>query len=913
MGKTPMDPMVRFDVGPVGPAGDFGSLSAFLGVSSGGHECPKIPKAQGASACSACSALKNVNIEKDNTLLNKKVAFRMLKQLGCEVCKEGEISFVEVSLAKQPVLFKMLVELGHGPCRNQDGDMVVRVKEQRPRKPEEVVAALSAPRSKPQEEGYPSIGRPRLRPEDEEELVKRLYVPRSKDSKVPEKESGPKPRRTVAEQRAYLDRLSKPKESEKEEDEDIFGQALGGLSFGQIAWPKFSTPCARLNKAETKKLGKGRKGAKGVEVKDSPLVQAGHMVLFDVSESVESECESPSRDSEAEAAEGEECRASTSSPTSPSGEDATGATGAQCSAPGASGQSGQMDTESTDEWLDRILGAPMPGPPRRSAKEQRERLEELAKPREKKERRESEANGKFSEKFSEKVSEPKSRSPRSQREACARLSQPRRPKDPKDPKAQVSQVSQVSHVQDTKSKEEMADDLGDLGDLDDLADLDDFEEESAGQSVHIIPSMLAQCSPRLERIDEEVEAREAREAKGASTRAARGHRGGSTPYSVPVCPVKNYWKTERPHEKPNASNSRMPSDRSDRSDRQTTMPSRPQDDLTPEELRQLATFLDTETDGDGEAMLEDIDALYSQLMGTEIEMADMEATAPTAAMASDPSDSPKNYGNGQAQATQAEIAESVGDGYGRPGPPNDQDDEVLLVAIDQLYHQMIPERRDEEKDERDRQGEEAEEAQMANRQIPAVSSKASPDAESEALEGCTCGNDTDDTDDTDDTHDTQLLEEVLWSALLIARAGHTAEVSELVSELIRQVPQIKAFWRSSSPALQQRLAAELPELCSSLCFAASVSASAAPSAALRKARDALLSLASLTDSKTSKASASSATDATASEFQLPTATATAAAAATAAKRKVRRTSLSHWTPESLEQLEAPKTKPSKAR
>ena len=44
----------------------------------------------------------------DNTLLNKKVAFRMLKQLGYQVRRENEVSFVEVSLAKQPLLFKML-------------------------------------------------------------------------------------------------------------------------------------------------------------------------------------------------------------------------------------------------------------------------------------------------------------------------------------------------------------------------------------------------------------------------------------------------------------------------------------------------------------------------------------------------------------------------------------------------------------------------------------------------------------------------------------------------------------------------------------------------------------------------------------------------------------------------------------
>eukprot|EP00913_Durusdinium_trenchii_P016556 g15561.t1 len=111
---------------------------------------------------------------------------------------------LEVNLAKQPVLFKMLVELGHGPRRNEDGDLAVRVKEDRHRKPEEVVAALSQPR-KPKEvkevkeEGYPSVGRPRLKVEDEEELVKRLYKVPVKAA-VPEKELS-KPRRTAAEQR----------------------------------------------------------------------------------------------------------------------------------------------------------------------------------------------------------------------------------------------------------------------------------------------------------------------------------------------------------------------------------------------------------------------------------------------------------------------------------------------------------------------------------------------------------------------------------------------------------------------------------------------------------------------------------------------------------------------------------------
>ena len=152
--------MVSFDIGP---AGDFGSLSAFLGVASTADRLKTKPTVLLETGNDAHGTTSR---PKDSTLLNKKVAFRMLKQLGCEVHRlegENEVVFIEVNLSKQPVLFKMLVELGHAPRKKEDGDMVVRVKEQRQRKPEEVVAALSQPR-KPKEvkeEGYPSIGRPR--------------------------------------------------------------------------------------------------------------------------------------------------------------------------------------------------------------------------------------------------------------------------------------------------------------------------------------------------------------------------------------------------------------------------------------------------------------------------------------------------------------------------------------------------------------------------------------------------------------------------------------------------------------------------------------------------------------------------------------------------------------------------------
>ena len=113
--------MVSFDVGP---AGDFGSLSAFLGsrtatavnaVSRTVSRTVSNANGPGNEHTKTAQGVSGAKIDKDNTLLNKKVAFRMLKQLGCEVRKlESDVSFVEVSLGKQPVLFKMLVERATG-------------------------------------------------------------------------------------------------------------------------------------------------------------------------------------------------------------------------------------------------------------------------------------------------------------------------------------------------------------------------------------------------------------------------------------------------------------------------------------------------------------------------------------------------------------------------------------------------------------------------------------------------------------------------------------------------------------------------------------------------------------------------------------------------------------------------------
>ena len=150
-----------------------------------------------------------------------------------------------------------------------------------------------------------------------------------------------------------------------------------------------------------------------------------------------------------------------------------------------------------------------------------------------------------------------------------------------------------------------------------------------------------------------------------------------------------------------------------------------------------------------------------------------------------------------------------------------------------------------------------------------------------------------------------LLEEVLWSALLIARRGHSAVVSEL------PVLQLKVA-ASLCPlpcSLQQRLAAELPELSLALASEAGGGGPGGPGGpcpdglvrdlqekrivagslreTLRKTRDALLGLASQSSEEASQ-------DKRPVKMQK------------GPKRQKRRTSLSYWTEESLEQLEAPK-------
>eukprot|EP00435_Cladocopium_sp_Y103_P053462 s1252_g17.t1 len=938
--------------------GDFGSLSAFLGVSRTSNDNRKTekPKRKIDKETRIDNFLGVSKIDNDNTLLKKKVAFRMLKQLGCEVRRlESDVCFVEVSLAKQPVLFKMLVELGHGPCRNQDGDMVVQVKEQR-RKPEEVVAALSAPR-KPKEkenekdEGYPNVGKicqtRRLKPEDEEQLVKRLYVCKdSKDKKDPKENSTAAQslkdmktkRRSAAEQRAYLDRLLKPKEN-SEIDFEIGSGGGGGangvaLGFHQLAWPKFSSPCA--HKGLAKKFGKGLEKSGGGLAKrerveqververderfvDSPLVRAGQLLLSDKeSESVAESKDFRKReerglmenvvdtmeqlvedsvntvlDTVVDTVEGRECfglwteaapdeasSCSTSDPASPASPpscvetvsfgacgDGTervsaGACGVGEKREKSSEGSEKFEDETTDEWLDRLLGADAK-PPRRSAKEQRERLEELAKPRQVKDLNAKDHKGEQKEQKDQKdlLKGDQSRSPRSQREACVRLSQPRKPKtkDAKElkPKERTEDINDTSdfkdftHFGNIEAKDVPKDVPKDTELAEEVDDFGDFGDLDAVDAV-IIPSMLAQLtSPRLERIDEEnVERGEKTQTQhtvhtlhAETARRGRRHRAAqaaqAAPYSVPVCPVS---KAQRRCQK---------SSQAMRAMKAPTM----ENELTPEEIEEIgklageAGFLD-ET-AQSEAMLDDIDALYSQLITGVDDLAASRA-GPEA---------------------ETEILPHTPLGcQGLHGAEDEANDEELLIAIDQLYHQMIPSQETNREDEAHKPMHVASSASRQTGSLSAVScSEKLAKLEVSQPQGAEC-----------EVHSSQkvastgsvgsseehgrrnaklpvLLEEVLWSALLLARAGHAAELSELLmseSQESQDFPSLRTSLVSAcrlSPlpfSLQQRLDVELPELSACLGDESRTSASlVSVLPALQKARDSLLSFAAKSAAK----------------------------------------------------------------
>jgi len=141
----------------------------------------------------------------DSTLLNKKVAFKMLKQFGCRVKDGADVAFVEVSSDEQPLLFQMLLELGYRSVKNGEGVPSVRVAEAPRRSQEDVVAALSR-RKPPKMPLDAPADSDRLSRDQTAELVQRLAAPRplhSVESNQPTNER----KFNIKEQRSHLDRI----------------------------------------------------------------------------------------------------------------------------------------------------------------------------------------------------------------------------------------------------------------------------------------------------------------------------------------------------------------------------------------------------------------------------------------------------------------------------------------------------------------------------------------------------------------------------------------------------------------------------------------------------------------------------------------------------------------------------------
>ena len=419
--------------------------------------------------------------------------------------------------------------------------------------------------------------------------------------------------------------------------------------------------------------------------------------------------------------------------------------------------------ESTGAWLERLLGPAKFGiDQKRSCKEQRERLEELAKPRQVK------------EPLPEPTAKPaRPRSPRSQREACKRLAQPRKPKE-EPPSADHAVHAGEEGDLEPQSQEPAQPEAPSVS--------DPLEEDLEEPPVKIIPSLLAQCPSRLERIDEE-----AKEAKRESLRArSRGHRspgrtrsqgaslrrGAPAPYAVPVVPKHLVDGPPRPeHAKgkdAKAEKKRRMSGQGASGASGPSGPSRadsPEEELSPDEAAKLLSFLGEEgvSEGHGEEsaaceqMLHSIDALYTQFMA---------ATSDTSAVP-----------DGNSPEAQAERDLGTLEGTDEPSgasetqlPPREGED--LLADIDRLYWEMLDARGDSP-DEDSMPAEEISKpaeptvsaplpSPLEVSHAPETPPQAETEAEAEELPA--------------------LLEEVLWSAILLTRGAAGRKLESGIAE-----------------------------------------------------------------------------------------------------------------------------------
>lgn len=1021
-----------------GPAGDFGSLSAFLGVD----------RIDSATRSAATTAAQRVRLKaavgvatgaqaghaslpgrpvKDNTLLNRKVAFKMLKQLGCEVQSaeasndgEPEEMFIEVGVVRQPVLFKMLVELGYLAQRSADGEMMVRVVEKRARKPEEIAAALSAPRRPPrqssrqqddsdQSEGYPAIGRPKLRREDEQDLVNRLNRPRvpprpakpsseqAEDAEVP---SSTKPRRTAAEQRAYLDRLLKPKTADDELSAELAeAMAAGSHSKGPV-WP--SLPPARPRNAGTwpassasarstsapEATGKTRQplqrsktgndnlpGQTRPLVRSSPrLVQAGLFALQggsgsgasspdDLVPSPSVRSESPSSECSKRrpaSAELEQCsvgpgqpeviaasppaastmventgRSSSVLADNPQGSERT--EDGQTEQPSnteyaaedvgfssARSRSAELQTsirsslraaqhqaaaeaENTGDWLERLLGPPsLSKPPdRRSRAEQRERLEQLAKPRQKKNQDPEPVD----------APEPKVRKASEQQEACTRLAVPRKLRSTSDPSDKATTDDEIYEDESVLSNE-------------DVEDADWQPEEQP--AVRVIPSLLAQCPSRLERIDEDSppycnvskdsnnQGKKKRPAVRARSQGPasrdRAERQAVAAYTAPVVPKDLLAAApSKPTRNPcPGRGSRPQADRRYQQEEYGSDDGSDDGEMSQDELARLAGLLSSSGNEDeaaqGEAMLANIDALYNQLLAKGKHPADAKG------LSHDIDDGKHEVMSARAESDSfADVAHVPASQDISPNPdgdmPNDEGGEELLESIDLLYSDML-QGSSRTLPHEPRSTEEETPTQLAETTAPpAEVASEEPEQDETAAEADLPA----------------LLEEVLWSALLLARGsagskrGAAAGINKTQARLLELLPpgQLTEACRRCPngvpPSLLQRLATEMPQVHAATLAVASTGNKAARQQStasltqcVRKARDSILTSAVSPRPPLPEADGETSRPTSAGGRSIKS---SSTAAAPKGKSKPRRSSMSYWTDDSLNALDAPVRKP----
>lgn len=839
----------------------------------------------------------------DGAAINQKVAFKMLKQLGCPVLSTGngdpqagdasemaeqERFYIDVRKKDQPILFQMMLEFGFQPSEAETA--CIRVEQPRQRVRDELFAALAQkkpprlpPGGREEEEGAPAAPKPMMSVRAEQELVKRLSERRvSKpvsEAQMARAEAQDPKFRNASEQKAHLERLLRPR---------VISPATSAQPQKRAA-----SPAANMGHADQSRVVPPVELSRGTVSPSPRLVHAGALTLQSPAK--------PAAHSTPEApAEGTQAAATTSAPESLSAgsvqagaascEGSTSASHTDAHTQGAD-TAAPRESRRTEangrDWLDSILGPTQwPGRPTasRTRAEQQESLKRLAKPRPP------------SLPPSDDTPAPK-RSPRSQQAACSRLSVPRCAQA-RTPEPTPCEHDQGEQQQSADGVERSGDGSSSSSTAPGVAGL------SPAPVTVVIPSVLNQLASGgggLERIDED--------APPTRMRPNRVGRRGEHPSSVPP-PSHPATSSAAPYAAPVVPHAYGVSDPGSRSRRGPTrsrsahcvreVVKEQSAEGISESLRELMladpdwaygiikSDLGDKGMAGGEEMLETIDRLYNELLeqhGGSSAHASSSSGArrrPSSREAPNRSDadmleacSMKEYETcADALESTCRMLDRAGDASAQASQEVEQDgegSEALLSTIDQLYCNLLKAR--EGLPEEGPTGS----CSTATRPLPPVHD---PDAEQLR----------------------ELFDELLWSALMLRRGSDGA--IDVQSRLLTWLPHERILQVSAAsgaqwigPSLLQRLSVELPAIHAALVDAASQQGGEHVSAALllrdvREARDKLLALAS---------SAASAPP----EAPPPPSEPESTAQPRPKKPKPRRTSLSHWTPDSLEALAAP--------